>query len=118
MKNEKNRPGEPFDAHANEDNYFALKEHELIEEMKSDHQKAAAAKRQALMATCPKCAGKLANYTVKGVDIERCESCEGMWLSKGELAEILRRQAGGPLGAFIARCLPNLKSPRRLKERG
>lgn len=109
MKNETNRPGEPFDEHANEDSYFALKEHELIEEMKSDHQKTEAAERRVLMATCPKCSGKLANDTVKGVDIERCASCEGMWLNKGALAEILRRQAGGPLGAFIERCFAKVK---------
>jgi len=109
MKNETNRAGEPFDERANEDSYFALKEHALIEEMKSEHQKAEAAERRVLMATCPKCSGKLANYTVKGVDIERCESCEGMWLSKGDLAEVLRRQAGGPLGAFIERCFAKVK---------
>lgn len=109
MKNETNRAGEPFDEHANEDSYFALKEHELIEEMKSDHQKTEVAERRVLMATCPKCSGKLANDTVKGVDIERCASCEGMWLNKGALAEILRRQAGGPLGAFIERCFAKVK---------
>ena len=30
MKNETNRAGEPFDERANEDSYFALKEHALI----------------------------------------------------------------------------------------
>ncbi|MGH7797593.1 MAG: zf-TFIIB domain-containing protein [Candidatus Binatia bacterium] len=109
MKNETNRPGEPFDEHANEDSYFALKEHELIEEMKTEHQKVEAAKRQARMAACPKCSGKFAKYTVKGFVVERCESCEGIWLNKGDLGEILRRQAGGPLGAFIERCFAKVK---------
>jgi len=113
MKNETNRRGEPFDAHANEDGYFALKEHELIEDMKSEHQKAKAAERQALMATCPKCSGKFAKFTVKGFVVERCESCEGIWLNKGELAEILRRQAGGPLGAFIERCFAKLEITKK-----
>jgi len=112
MKNEAKR-GEPFDERANEDSYFALKEYELIEEMKSEHQKAKAAERQALMATCPKCSGKLAKYAVKSVDVERCENCEGMWLNKGDLAEILRRQAGGPLGAFIGRCFAKVEVTRK-----
>jgi hypothetical protein len=109
MKSERKRE-EPFDERANEDGYFALKEHELIEEMRSENQKARAAERQALMATCPKCSGKFAKYTVKGLDVERCESCEGIWwLNRGDLAEILRRQAGGPLGAFIERCFAKVK---------
>jgi hypothetical protein len=104
MKNEPNRLGEPFDPRAHEDSYFAVQEHELIEQMKSEHQKVEAARREAQMATCPKCSGKLAKYTVKGFVAERCESCEGIWLNKGDLAEILRRQAVGPLGTFIERC--------------
>ena len=103
MKNE-TKLGEPFSERANEDSYFAVQEHELIEQMKTEHQKAESARRQALMAACPKCAGNLAQTTIKGFVVERCENCEGIWLNKGELAEILRRQAAGPLGAFVERC--------------
>ncbi len=113
MKNETNRPGEPFDERTNEDSYFAVHEHELVERMKSEHQRADATKRQALMATCPKCLGNLAQHTVKGVVVERCESCEGIWLNKGDLAEILRRQAGGPLGAFIERCFAKVENAKK-----
>jgi hypothetical protein len=109
MKNENRRAGEPFDERANEDGYFAVHEHELIEQMKREHHEAEAARRQALMATCPKCLGHLEQHTVKGVVVERCKDCEGIWLNKGELAEILRRQAGGPLGAFIERCFAKVK---------
>ena len=113
MKNQTNHLGEPFDERANEDSYFAVQEHELIEQMKSEHQKAEAAKRQALMAICPKCSGKLAKYTVKGFVVERCESCEGMWLNKGALAEILRLQEGGPLGAFLERCFAKVEITKK-----
>lgn len=97
--------GEPFDERANEDGYFALKEHELIEEMKNEHRQAEAARREALMRACPKCPGKLAKHRITGFVIERCDTCEGIWLKKGELDEVLRRRAGGRLGAFIERCL-------------
>jgi TFIIB-like protein len=113
MKNESERLAEPFDERANEDSYFAVQEHELIEQMKSEHQKVEGAKRQALMATCPKCSGKLAKYPVKGFVVERCDNCEGMWLNKGELAEILRRQSGGPLGAFLERCFAKVEVAKR-----
>jgi len=109
MKNEPHRPAEPFDQRANEDSYFAVQEHELIEQMKSEHQRVEAARREARLAICPKCSGKLAKYTVKGFVAERCESCEGTWLNKGALAEILRRQAVGPLGTFIERCFAKVK---------
>ena len=108
MKNETKR-SEPFDERAHENSYFALQEHELIEQLKSEHQKVANAIRETQVACCPKCPGQLAKYTVQGFVVERCESCEGIWLSKGELAEILRRQAAGPLGAFIERCFAKVK---------
>jgi Zn-finger nucleic acid-binding protein len=93
-----------YDERANEDNYFADREHELIGAMKTEFHKTEAARREARMATCPKCSGKFAKYRLMGFVLERCESCEGMWLKKGELAEILRQQARGRLGLFLDRC--------------
>ncbi len=103
------RSDEPFDAHENEESYFALQEHELVEQMKSEHQKAEAVKRQTLAQMCPKCPGKFTKYAVKGFEVERCDTCEGIWLTKGALAEILRRQAAGPLGTFLERCFARVK---------
>jgi Transcription factor zinc-finger len=110
MKSETRRPGDepPFDEHANEDRYFTLKEHELVEDMKFEFHKAEAARREAQMATCPKCSGQFAKYRFMGFDLDRCENCEGIWLNRGELEGILRHQARGPLGAFLARCFPNM----------
>ena len=109
MKSEKNRPEERFDERANEDSYFAAKEHGLVEDMKTEFRKVEAAQRETQMATCPKCAGKFAKYTIKEVVVERCQSCQGIWLNKGELAGILRQQARGPLGAFLNRCFAKAK---------
>jgi Zn-finger nucleic acid-binding protein len=106
MENEKDRLGETlkFDERANEDTYFAAKDHELIEEMKAEFQKVEAAKREAQIVSCPKCPGKLESYSFMGFVLDRCQSCEGIWLEKGELEGILRRAARGPLGAFFERC--------------
>jgi Zn-finger nucleic acid-binding protein len=104
MKSETNRPEEKFDERANEDGYFAAKEHELIEGMKAQFHSTEAARREARMMSCPKCSGKFAKYRFMGFNLDRCQSCEGIWLNKGELAGILRRQARGPLGAFLDRC--------------
>jgi Zn-finger nucleic acid-binding protein len=106
MKRETNRPGEKpqFDERANEDSYFAAKEYELIEGLKSEFQKDEAERQEAQMASCPKCSGKFEKYRFMGFVLERCENCEGIWLKKGELAGILRQQARGPLGVFLDQC--------------
>jgi len=106
MNSETKRPGESpeFDERANEDSYFANKEHELIEDMRIEFHKAQAARREAEMSTCPKCSGKFQKYEFMGVTLDRCENCEGIWLDKGELDAILRQQARGPLALFLDRC--------------
>ena len=106
MKNEPKRPGDSpeFDEHANEDSYFALKEHQLLEEMKIEFHRARAARREVQMATCPKCLGRFQEYPFMGFILDRCENCQGIWLKKGELDGILRQHGRGPLGAFLDRC--------------
>src|SRR4029077_2866462 len=107
MENDKDdRFGEKttFAERANEDTYFAVKEYELIEGMKAEFQKVAAARREGQIVHCPKCPGKLESYKFMDFTLDRCESCEGIWLDKGELKRILRKAARGPLGAFLDRC--------------
>ena len=106
MENDKDRSGEKlkFDERANEDAYFAAKEHELIEAMKAEFQKVEAAKREAQIVNCPKCPGKLENYRFMEFVLDRCGSCGGIWLDKGELEGIVRSVTRGPLGAFLDRC--------------
>ena len=104
MKRETNRPEEKFDERANEDSYFAAKEHELIEVLKTEFHNTEAARREAQMMSCPKCSGKFAKYKIMGVVLDRCDNCEGIWLNKGDLAGILRQQARGPLAVFLDRC--------------
>lgn len=106
MKNEKDRFGDKakFDERANEDSYFAVKEHELIEGMKAEFQKVEAARREGRIVNCPKCPGKLESYKFMDFVLDRCESCEGIWLDKVKLEGIVRRASRGPLGAFLDRC--------------
>jgi len=106
MNSETKRPGETpeFDERANEDGYFAAKEHELIEDMRLEFHKAQALRRESEMATCPKCSGKFQKYALLGCIVELCENCQGVWLNKGELDSILRQQARGPLAVFLDRC--------------
>ncbi|MGZ8433419.1 MAG: TFIIB-type zinc ribbon-containing protein [Candidatus Binatia bacterium] len=113
MKNETKRPEEMFDEHANEDGYFAAKEHELIEDMRIEFHKNRAERRDAALATCPKCSGKFQKYSLLGCVVERCENCEGIWLNKGELDGILRQQARGPLAIFLDRCFAKTETDNK-----
>jgi hypothetical protein len=105
MKNQ-NRFGAnlEFDEKANEDRYFALKEHERIDEMKVDFKNAEAARRERHVANCPMCEGKLEKYGFMGFILDRCDSCQGIWLKPAELRGIVRKAGRGPLGALLDRC--------------
>ena len=107
MENDKNRFGEKtkFIERANEDLYFAVKEHELIEGMKAEFQKVESGQAGRTDSQL----SKVSRETGEAISLwdfvlDRCESCEGIWLDKDELKGILRRAARGPLGAFLDRC--------------
>jgi Zn-finger nucleic acid-binding protein len=115
MKNDRTRTVEAleFDERANEDSYFAAKEHELIEQMKFQFHKVEAARREAQLTSCPNCSTRFEKYEFMGFILDRCGNCEGIWLKKGELAEILRQQARGPLGVFLDRCFAKTETEKK-----
>lgn len=50
-----------------------------------DRIKAAQVKR------CPKCHVVLETRTLRGVEIDRCNSCEGIWLDAGKLEQLSQK---------------------------
>lgn len=72
--------------------------------IKVEFQKVEATGWEGRILSCPKCPGKLGSYRFMEFVLDRCESCEGIWLYKGKLEGLLRRAARGPLGAFLDRC--------------
>jgi len=111
MQKDTNQPEETFDERANEDSYFATKEHELIEAMRAEFQRTEITKRAGRIVSCPKCSGKLASHKFMEFVLERCDSCAGIWLDQGELEGIVRSAARGPLGAFFDRCFAKIETP-------
>ena len=111
MPNNTNQTEEKFDERANEDSYFATKEHELIEAMRAEFQRTEITKRAGRIVSCPKCSGKIASYKFMEFVLERCDSCAGIWLDQGELEGIVRSAARGPLGAFLDRCFAKIETP-------
>ena len=49
---------------------------------------------------CPKCGQELEEITFRGVKIDKCKGCSGIWLDPGEL-EILAGKEKGLLGIII-----------------
>jgi hypothetical protein len=95
----------------NEDEYFNREDAELIKRMRAklDAERQAAERAKSAM-KCPRCGGTLAEVTQNNVTIDRCGSCQGVWLDAGELELIARAaQSSGPgfvdnlLGFFRAK---------------
>jgi Zn-finger nucleic acid-binding protein len=49
---------------------------------------------------CPKCGMQLEEIAFGDVHVDKCFNCEGLWLDKGELDTIQKKEAG-----FVGRLL-------------
>jgi hypothetical protein len=87
---------------AKEDIYFAERDRDLIEKLKQELKKVEEASSGL---RCPKCPGHLETYTFQEFVLERCQSCCGIWMDKGELEGIIRTVTQGPLGHLIDKLL-------------
>ena len=105
MGDEKDRFGEKMRLveRAKEDIYFAAKDQELIEKLKASLKKVKPSVEPQFFPACPKCPGKLESYTFMDFPLDRCESCGGMWLDRGELEGILREAVRSPWRALLKR---------------
>ena len=82
-----------------EEDYFRRKEQEAIEKMR---QKREAEQARANAIHCPKCEGTLLEITHEGVQIDRCDTCNGVWLDAGELERLTEREEdAGWLGRLV-----------------
>jgi hypothetical protein len=52
---------------------------------------------------CPKCGMELAEIEFKGIKVDRCVSCGGLWFDGGEIDQVLAQGKGyfGKLGAIF-----------------
>jgi uncharacterized protein with PIN domain len=106
MSDEKDRFGDKLrDAErAREDKYFAERDRDLVEKMRE--QKAGTEETGARVGShmrCPKCGELLTSTSHLDVTVEQCTHCGGVWLDKGELAELARREKAGWLARYLGR---------------
>ncbi len=87
-----------------EDEWFARHEEELLRQARRKRQRAdeeaSQAQEIAVLPKCPKCANDLKEEDISGVTIDRCVACEGIFLDRGELEEIMLRNTTERRGIF------------------
>lgn len=87
---------------AAEEEYFRRQEAEQRREDAWDTLQRAArtnqAERDRLKAAhlrpCPECKIGLEKRTLRGIEIDQCSSCHGMWLEAGELEQLSKKKPG------------------------
>ena len=83
------------------DEWFARHEEELLRQARrerkrrteEDQASADKEKRDAHFMKCPKCGDSLEAVQMDGVEIDRCKQCEGVFLDRGELEEIMLKRS-------------------------
>jgi len=78
-----------------EEEYFARIEFEKKKKLEHEkHLKLAAEEKKRLkeihFMRCPKCGMELIEIEYKGIKVDKCSECEGVWLDQGEAERISR----------------------------
>jgi hypothetical protein len=83
-----------------EEEYFARLEYERKKKLEEEkHRKLAEEEKRRLKELhymrCPKCGMELIEINYKGIKIDECSECEGIWLDAGELEIVSRLEKSG-----------------------
>ena len=76
-----------------EDDYMARTEYERLKKFEEEkHVKLDAEEKKRLKELhnmrCPKCGMELIAIDYKGIEVDKCSECEGIWLDAGELEAV------------------------------
>ena len=89
-----------------EDEYIAKEEAEktkrLKEQLKQQHLEEQREQTKAhCYMKCPKCGADLNEVTFRGIKIDRCLNCDGVWLDEGELEKLAGTEDESVVGNII-----------------
>lgn len=89
-----------------EEEYFAGKEAERRRRLAEDRQANLLAEererqRGLHFMKCPKCGMQLDEIAFGDVRVDKCFSCDGLWLDKGEL-DLIKQKEGGFMGRMLS----------------
>lgn len=76
-----------------EEEFIARQEYERLKKIEEEkHRNLAAEEKKKLKELhhmkCPKCGMELVTINYKGIEIDKCSECEGVWLDSGELEAV------------------------------
>lgn len=82
-----------------EEEYFARQEFKRKKKEQEELQRRIEAEEKERMKElhymhCPKCGMELIEINYKGIEVDKCASCEGIWLDAGELEAISELEKG------------------------
>jgi hypothetical protein len=82
-----------------EDEYFARQEFERRKRALEDQAgRATEEERQRILAVargrCPKCGAELVPVPFRGIELDKCSRCQGVWLDFGELDQVVADDKG------------------------
>jgi hypothetical protein len=89
-----------------EDEYIAKEEAEKTKQLKAElneqlsEQERVQTKAQCYM-KCPKCGADLNEVIFRGIKIDRCLLCDGVWLDEGELEKLAGTENESVIGNII-----------------
>ena len=83
-----------------EEEYIARMEYEKRKKLEEEkHKRLAEEEKQRLKELhymrCPKCGMELIEIDYKGIKIDKCSECEGIWLDAGELEAVSKLEKTG-----------------------
>jgi hypothetical protein len=98
MNDEKDRFGEFIRLleRAREDVYFAEKDREIIDKLKSRLERAQHGELENSGLKCPRCDVHLHKYLLMDVAVHRCSGCGGIWLDRKVLPQFMNTETRPP----------------------
>ena len=83
-----------------EEEYFARMEYERRKKVEEERQNKIAVEEKKRLKElhfmrCPKCGMQLLEIDYKGIKVDKCSECEGIWLDAGELDAVSKLEKGG-----------------------
>ena len=91
---------------AGEEEYFARLDVERVRRVSEERQATLLAEererdRALHFMKCPKCGTQLEEIAFGDIRVDKCFSCDGLWLDKGEL-DLIREKDGGFMGRLLS----------------
>jgi acetyl-CoA carboxylase beta subunit len=106
-------PGKPS---TTEDEYFVREDAEKKRKIALEVKKQTEATEQRRLKElhfmhCPKCGMKMHEVAMRGVDVDVCFACNGVFLDQGELERLEHHESRGVMSAILNWFKPETKAP-------